>query len=236
MTCEFQRSDLLIPELDKEKREGWDGKARQRLSGATYALVVQANNGTQHRGVLNRKDVARAVNMSIKGLVKKIKYFVKADEVIYLYGSDIKTSGMSDVQASALRDLVPRFYQVENWVKAAATNAKAMNTLEDKFSRISRVDGYKRDDACREMRDVWDRFVRKYPSSSDLDKIDVKPVNAFRDFLEEYRKFSQKYFEEDLSETMYTAYDVLDSLFGRIDEQMLYTVFEDEDPEEGMTQ
>lgn len=35
---------------------------------------------------------------------------------------------------------------------------------------------------------------------------------------------------------MYTAYDVLDSLFGRIDEQMLYTVFEDEDPEEGMTQ
>jgi len=83
----FRDKKTLISELDKVKRENYDGKVRQKIDSAKYSLYIHIRNDSIAKPFVNRKEIANIVTASMPGgLVSKLKNLIKADNVIFLRG------------------------------------------------------------------------------------------------------------------------------------------------------
>jgi hypothetical protein len=68
--------------------EGWpDGKNKQKINSAEYSMYIHVDGDDLKEPYINRKVIANMVTLQIKGLFKKFKNMIKADDVIYIKGS-----------------------------------------------------------------------------------------------------------------------------------------------------
>ena len=220
--CEFRDKKTLIADLDEKQRRDYDGKARQKISSADYSLYIEIRETNPTQPFMTRKTLANIVTMSIKGLYKAFKNMVKADDVILLHGAGIEHS--KDSKINKLKEALPELGDVENAIKKSRDNSTVWSKLNKMFQRVSKDDDYKSSRECLKAINIWQKFIKQYPTGAALDKkFGTDPRNAFKDFFNEYAEFRNHYFYEKAT----TADEVFESGAVAVSYDIIRDLFED---------
>lgn len=189
----------LLADLDKEKREHYDGKARQKISQADYSLVIEVREKDPARPFVNRKELASIVTSSLPGgLIAKVKNLITADSIIYLRGAGLK--GTNDDYGSRSSDSgnVLSINELRKLIKDNSGKGAedVIDALEKKFKGIRKNKQIKNTEGRDAIARLWDEYTTKWDKELDADsnaKID------FTKFKSAYAEIYKKFFKKDES-------------------------------------
>ena len=241
-SCNFRDKKTLIRELDKKKySEGWpDGKNKQKINSADYSLVINVKGDDLKQPFLNRKIIANLVTMQIKGLFKKFKNMIKADDVIYLKGGKVDGNDNSSTARRAIKQLpasVDALYdKLFGTGKSKSDNDNTIVVIETKDDIFSKLlatvfKDETNDEYKTNLQNAWTKFYKKYTGDGHPDC--TKKI-FYDEFGKEYTKILKDLqnaggvsVSEDIDQSIYTAYDIMRDLFeSQVDGDSLTDIYE----------
>jgi len=193
-------------------------KNRQKIEGADYSLYIKVEGDDPKKPFLNRKVLANFVTMQIKGLYKKFKNMIKADDVVYIHGEGLQ-SGRSYENRLAMTKLPNPAFIIR--IAGDGTEKDWSITLA-KFVEINKA--FNKAIADKKIKDNEDaqNFIKKWEKLRGLHGVErctEITADEWKKFLNDYVKdwdaFEKKYNldESEPDESAYVACDLIDDLF-----------------------
>jgi hypothetical protein len=185
----FRDKKTVIADLEKTHREGFDGKAKQKINSAEYSLCIQLKETNPAKPFVNRKILANIVTLQIKGLFKKFKNMVKADDIIYLKGDMLNTDD-GYTSKDVIRK-IPTPSELNSIIKNEknGNNGKegdpgvAYSKIQEKFKKVLKDDKLKSSPNGKKFIDLWEELETKFKGKTTSITFD-----DLTDFVEKYDK------------------------------------------------
>lgn len=180
-----QDKETLISDLDDQI----DTTQKKQISSANYSLFIRVNEHDPKKTILNARKVADIVTSSIKGLFKKFKNKVIANDVIYI--PDYKDKQEDADKIKKLYNSVPKPDEIFKIINTARNANEAAANIEKKIDVLHRND--QRDNCPRALKcnAAWQKFESDNKESPE-EKAKIVGSDAvkkyFSSFMEEYKK------------------------------------------------
>ena len=135
---------------------------------------------------MNRKILANIVTLQIKGLFKKFKNMVKADDIIYLKGDMLNTDD-GYTSKDVIRK-IPTPPELNSIVKNEEKKDKgdpgvAYSEIQEKFRKVLKDDKLKSSPNGKKFIDLWEELEKKFKG-----KTTSITFNDLKDFVGKYDK------------------------------------------------
>lgn len=197
-TVQVRDKTTLISDLGK----AITGKQKQMIDAAKYSIWIQLEEFDPKKPIFNRRVIADIVTSSIKGLWKKFKNEITADDVIYI--ENYADEHENTPALRELQQLIPHPTELVNQIEKAKNSNDAFEKIKTRMDKVQKHKQFRNSrlaDACME---IWNQIKekREKDSSAFSSATGNAKVEEFKAFIDHYKKAYEKFYDKKLDESI----------------------------------